>query len=468
MTVLCTARSVPARSHDKPSLAHHATETVRLAAPLAIAQLSQMAMSITDTILLGSLGSDALAAGGLGANLFFTVITLLQGVLQSVSVTVAQARGAQADHRVPSIYWTGLALSMLLALPAFVLLTFATPLLAASGQPPALAEHVGQYASVLRWAAPGSLIGIGMMRAFLPAIGAARRLLWVSVGGVVLNGFLNYGLIHGAWSLPRMGFLGSAAATTITIWVTALVLLALLHLHKRFRHFIAGSRRPHWPVMSELLSIGWPVAVIYGVETLLFLATSLVVGTLGVVALAAHQIALNVASVAFMVPLAIAQAANVRVGYWSGACHPAEARRAGFVALALGGGFMAASGTVMTLVPHGIIVLYLNPHEPSNAATISLAASLLTVAAVFQVVDGLQTVGAGCLRGLRDTRIPMLLAAIGYWGIGYPTGYWLAFHVGLGTKGLWWGLASGLATVACLMVARFYWKSRAAQHSAAA
>lgn len=122
---------------------------------------------------------------------------------------------------------------------------------------------------------------------------------------------------------------------------------------------------------------------------------------------------------------------------------------------------MAACGAVMTWVPHGIIVLYLNPHEPSNAATISLAASLLAVAAVFQIVDGLQTVGAGCLRGLRDTRVPMLLAAIGYWGIGYPTGYWLAFHAGLGAKGLWWGLAAGLATVACLMVTRFYWKSRA-------
>ncbi|WP_338860786.1 MATE family efflux transporter [Mycetohabitans rhizoxinica] len=461
MTHIGTAQRTPARHHGKPTLAHHATETARLAAPLAIAQLSQMAMGVTDTILLGSLGPDALAAGGLGAALFFTTMTLLQGVLQSVSVTVAQARGAQAEHRVPSIYWTGLALSLALAVPAFVLLSFATPLLVAAGQPSALAEPVGQYARVLRWAALGSLIGIGMMRAFLPAIGAARRLLWVSVGGVALNGFLNYGLIQGAWGLPRMGFLGSAAATTITVWLTALVLLALLHLPERFRPFVAGSRRPRWSVMSELLSVGWPVAVTYGVETMLFLATSLAVGTLGAAALAAHQIALNVASITFMVPLAIAQAANVRVGYWAGARHPVEARRAGFVALALGGGFMAASGAVITWVPHGIIALYLNPQEPSNAATISLAASLLAVAAVFQIVDGLQTVGAGCLRGLRDTRVPMLLAATGYWGIGYPTGYWLTFHAGLGAKGLWWGLAAGLATVACLMVARFYWKSRA-------
>lgn len=463
-----TTQKLPARQHGKSTLAHHAAETARIAAPLAIAQLSQMAMGVTDTILLGSLGPNALAAGGLGAHLFFTTMTLLQGVLQSVSVTVAQARGAQADYRVPSIYWTGLTLSILLSVPAFMLLSFATPLLAASGQPPALAEQVGQYASVMRWGVLGSLIGIGMMRAFLPAIGAARYLLWVSAGGVVLNGFLNYGLIHGMWGLPRMGFLGSAAATTITIWLTTLTLLALLHLPARFRHLVAGACHVRWSVMSELFAIGWPIAVAYGAETLLFLATSLSVGPLGAIALAAHQIALNVASVTFMVPLAIAQAANVRVGYWSGARHYMEARRAGFVALALGGSFMVASGTAMTLAPHGIIMLYLNPHEPANTATITLAASLLTVAAVFQVVDGLQAVGAGCLRGLRDTRVPMLLATIGYWGIGYPTGYWLAFHVGLGAKGLWWGLASGLTAVACLMVARFYWKSRPAEDGVAA
>jgi MATE family multidrug resistance protein len=257
-----------------------------------------------------------------------------------------------------------------------------------------------------------------------------------------------------------MGFLGSAAATAITIWLSAAVLLALLHLRPRFRHFVARTR-PHWPVMGELVAVGWPVAVTYGVETMLFLATGLMVGVLGSTSLAAHQIALNVASIAFMVPFAIAQAANVRVSYWAGAGRLPEARRAGFVALALGAGFMAAAGIVMTLVPHGIIGLYLDLRDPANATTVSLAASLLAVAAVFQVVDGIQTVGAGCLRGLKDTRIPMLLAAFGYWGIGFPTGYWFAFKLGLETRGLWWGLAAGLATVAAMMTIRFHWKSRA-------
>jgi MATE family multidrug resistance protein len=161
-----------------------------------------------------------------------------------------------------------------------------------------------------------------------------------------------------------------------------------------------------------------------------------------------------------MVPLAIGQAANVRVGYWVGAGVPVAARHAGFVALALGVGFMVCSGLVLITVPRTIVGLYLNLDDPANAHTVALAASLLGVAAVFQIVDGMQTVGSGCLRGLKDTRIPMLAAAFGYWGVGFPTGYVLAFHFELGAKGLWWGLAAGLASVAVLMTLRFHRISR--------
>jgi MATE family multidrug resistance protein len=259
----------------------------------------------------------------------------------------------------------------------------------------------------------------------------------VSIGGIGVNAVLNYGLIHGAYGLPRLGFLGSAVATTITIWLTAFALIWLLHGRARFRHFVSAAR-PKLPMMGELIGIGWPVAITYGVESTLFLATGLTVGVLGATALAAHQIALNVASVAFMVPLAIGQAANVRVGYWIGAGDPVAARHAGFVALGLGVAFMSLSGLVLILAPHAIVGLYLHLDDLANAATVSLAASLLGIAAVFQIVDGMQTVGSGALRGLRDTRIPMLAATFGYWGIGFPTGYWLAFHAGLGARGLWW------------------------------
>lgn len=445
-----------------PTFSRHAAETARLAAPLAIAQLSQMAMGVTDTILLGSLGADALAAGGLGAAMFFVVATLLQGILSSVSVTVANARGARADHRVPRIYWSGLLLCVLLAVPAFVLLSFTQPILLAFGEPAGLARNVGAYTGVLRWASLGSLIGVGMMRAFLPAIGAAKRLLWISIASVGVNAVLNYGLIHGAYGLPRLGLLGSAVATTTTVWLTAIALVALLHGRARYRRFITAAR-PNVPTMSELFSIGWPVAITYGVEAALFLATSLMIGLLGETQLAAHQIALNVASVTFMVPLAIGQAANVRVGYWLGAGQPMAARHAGFVAIGLGVAFMSLSGLVMIGAPHSIVGLYLRLDDPNNVRTVEIAASLLGVAAVFQIVDGMQAVGSGCLRGLKDTRIPMLAAAFGYWGVGFPTGYLLAFHAGFGARGLWWGLAAGLASVAVLMTLRFERMTRLAR-----
>ena len=438
-----------------PTLAHHAADTARLAAPLAVAQLSQMAMSVTDTVLLGSLGTGALAAGGLGANLFFVAVTVLQGVLTSVAVSVAQARGAQDEDQVAHIYWNGFALSLALSLPAFALLSFATPLLRALGEPALLAQHVGEYAAVLRWGTPASLIGVGLMRAFLPAIGAGKRLFWVSIASVFSNGFLNYGLIHGAWGLPRLGFLGSAAATTITVWLTAAVLMALLHLRPSHRRFVA-AQRPSAPLIGELVAVGWPVAITYAVETTLFLATGLLAGLLGAIPLAAHQIALNVASVTFMVPLAIGQAANVRVGYWAGAGHPRAARHAGFVALGLGVAFMSVSALTMVLAPRAIVGLYLHLDDAANAPTVALATTLLGVAAVFQIVDGVQAVGSGCLRGLKDTRIPMLAATLGYWGIGFPTAYLLTFRFGFGARGLWWGLAAGLATVACLMTLRFH------------
>jgi MATE family multidrug resistance protein len=446
--------SIQTRGTRSHSLARHARDTVRLAAPLAITQLSQMAMSITDTAMLGSLGAQALAAGGLAASLGFSITMLLQGVLSSLSVTVSHARGSSEESLVPRIYWTGLVLAGLLSIVAFGILSVVEPVLIALGEPASLAQAVAHYCLVLRWSAPATLVGIGVMRAFLPAIGAAERLLWVSVAGVFINAFLNYGLINGAFGLPRLGFLGSALATTLTLWVSALALLVLLHTRLSLRHWVRMVP-PHWPVLGELFAIGWPVAITYGVEVMFFLCASMMAGWMGAGTLAAHQIALNIASVAFMVPLALGQAANVRVAYWLGAGKPEAARHAGFVALALGAGFMAIAACTMVLIPRQIIGLYVRLDDPANAMTVALAIELLRVAALFQIVDGIQVVGSGCLRAFQDTRIPMCLAAFGYWGIGLPVGYFLGVRQGEGALGLWWGFAAGLASVALLMILRF-------------
>ena len=462
---------LPATQPPPLSLRRHVADTVRLAAPLAVAQVTQIAMGITDMVLLGSLGSAALAVGGLGTGLFFTTVLVLQGVLSAVAVLVSQARGAGRAERAPAIFRTGLLLTVLLAVPAFALLSAAEPILLALGEPADLAHEVGRYEDVLRWGVPGALLGLGLMRAFLPAIDRPRVILWVTLSAFGVNGLLNYGLIHGVWGLPRLGVLGSATATAATLWGTGLSLLGIVLLTPSLRHWAVpqptptGLRQKHIPrraaLFAELLRIGLPVGVTYGVEVTLFQSVGLLAGLIGTASLAAHQIALNVASFAFMVPLALAQAANVRVGFWTGAARPTEARRAGLVAIGLGAGFMALTGIVLLAAPRLIVSLYLAPGDPGNAETVRIAVSLLFVAAVFQIADGVQAVAAGGLRGLRDTRTPMLLAAFGYWGIGFTSGYALAFRLDAGAAGLWWGLAIGLAVVAVLLTLRFERRTRA-------
>lgn len=451
-----TGRLLPARV---PGVARHAIETMRLASPLAIAQLVQMAMGITDTVLLGTLGGNALAAGGLGASLFITVSVVLQGVLTALSVLVSQARGAGQDAQVPGLYWTGLLMVLLLVVPAVALFSAAEPLLLVVGEPPALAHDVGVFVDVLRWATPGALLGMGLMRAFLPAINQGGMILWVSLASAGANGLLCYGLVHGVSGLPALGLRGPALATVLSLSAGAVALLLLLHGRPALRRFVAW-RRPRLDLLGVMLRLGVPVSATFAVEAGLFLAIGLLIGRLGSVPLAAQQVALNVVSVAFMIPLAIAQAANVRVGHRVGAGDAPGARRAGLVAIGLGAAFEVAAALLLLVAPHTVIGLYLDPMLPANAETFAIAVSLVNVAIVFQVADGVQSVASGALRGLGDTRAPFLLATVGYWGVGFPAAWFLTIRAGWGAAGAWWGLAASLIVVAALLTRRFLQRSR--------
>jgi MATE family multidrug resistance protein len=447
------------------SFQRHLSATAWMSAPIALALLSEMAMGLTDTVMLGGIGGAALAAGGLGANIFFTGLIVLQGVLSGVSVFTARALGSGRDGEVPGIYWSGVALAGLLGALLFALVSFPGRLLLLAGEKPALVRDLSAYLHVLRWGVPGGMVGIGMMRQFLPAVGLQRVLLWVVPAAVGVNAGLNWVLIHGVrwggFAVPAFGMLGSAAATAVTITLLAGSLLGVLHGRRGWRRFVA----PAWPrarTMGAMLGIGLPVGLTVTVEAALFLATGFLAGGLGREVLAAHMIAISVCSTSFMVPLSIAQTANVRVAHASGAGLAEEARRAGFAAMALSVGFMAMMAALLTQAPGAIVAAYLGRTVPANAAVVALAVSLLHVAGVFQIVDGAQAAAAGALRGLRDTRVPMLLAAIGYWGIGFWAGRYLAFDKGLGVVGLWWGLSAGLAVAAASLVLRFALRSRVA------
>ena len=441
------------------SLAHHVAETMRLASPLAIAQLAQMAMGITDAVMLGSLGGGALAAGGLGESLFITVCVVLQGVMTALAVLASQARGAGRDAQVPVLYWTGLLLALLLVVPGFALFSAAEPMLLAAGEPAALAHDAGRFVGVLRWATPGALLGMGVMRAFLPAIDRGSMVLWVSLASAAGNGALCYGFIHGAWGLPALGLRGPALATVLSLTAGAVALLALLHGRPGLRRFVTW-RRPQLVLLGAMLRLGLPVSATFAVETGLFLAIALLIGQLGPVPLAAQQVALNILSVAFMVPLAIAQAANVRVGHCIGAGDRPGARRAGLVAIGLGAAFEVVAVLLLLAAPGAVVGLYLDPASPGSAEAFAIATALLNVVVVFQVADGVQCVAGGALRGLGDTRVPFVLAALAYWGVGFPAAWFLTSRAGWGVQGAWWGLAVGLIAVATLLTGRFLRRTR--------
>ena len=442
---------------DAGTVASHLRETLWITAPIAAALLSEIGMGLITTLMLGGVSDRALAAGAFATNVFITVLLVLQGALSGVSVLAADRLGAGRPSEVPALYWSGVLLAACLAVPLFAALSLCGPVLLWLGQPAVLVADVVTYMHVLRWAVPAGVVGIGTMRQLLPALGLQRVLLWVMPCMVVLHAGLNQVFIHGGAGVPAMGLEGSALATVVSLSVAASAML--LFLHGRFGRFVLFAR-PQTDHLARLVALGGPASGMIAVEAGLFLAFGVMAGALGPQVLAAHMIALSVASVSFMVPLAISQTANVRVATACGAGNPAAARRAGFCATVLAACFMGCSALVLGLAPHAIAGLYLGRVTPANAGTAALTVRLLRVAGVFQIADGTQVAASGALRGLQDVRVPMLLASMGYWGIGFTAGWLLAFRAGLGAVGLWWGLFAGLAAVAVALTWRFAGLSR--------
>jgi MATE family multidrug resistance protein len=454
MSVEQTFAAFTAPRHAGPRFGHEIAQTIRLAAPLALAQLAQVAMGATDTVLLGSLGRDSLAAGGLGANLYFTLMIVVAGGLISVSILVSHARGAGNEGRIAPILRGGFLLALLSALPPMLLLWNIQPILNAIGEPPALAAAIARYDRILLFAMPASLM-MATQRGYLAAMGRPWVVMAIAAAAIAANGLLNYGLIHGAWGFPRLGYIGSCTATLATIWaMTAVTGLAMWLTPGLRPHRVVG--RIDWRIVRELAVLGWPIALIMGVEIVLFSLAALLIGRFGATELAAHQISMSVVSITFMVPLALSQAVNVRVGFYMGQGSPRAARTAGAAAFVLGVGFMGIMGAILISLPDAIAGLYITEGDPTRGEVIALASRLLTIAAFFQVFDGGQTIAAGALRGLKDTRIPAIAAALGYWGVGFTIAWIAGVRMNLGAVGIWWGLAFGLAAVAILLTVRFW------------
>jgi len=447
------------RGCDGPSsgISAEVRATFALAAPLAAANLAQMAMGVTNTVMVGRLGAAPLAAVGLGGMLYFTFGVMLQGILFAVAPLAAHALGAGDRLAAGRIAGAGLVLGVLLALPFVAALTSLDRLLHALGYNLMLANEIGRYLRALAWGAP-AFLGIGVLRSLFAALSRPRPVMAVLLVCVASNALLNWSLIFGRLGAPALGVPGSGYASSINQWL----MLAGLALCTRIMPRLAGLRLLRGAFaasrteMRNILGLGLPIAGMRGLEVGVFLAAGILIGLLGAAALGAHQLVLNCASISFMVPLGLSQAATVRVARELGAGRVFAARRAAFVALALGTGFMGITAIVLLTFPQTLIAVYVDVADPANRETVEIARRLIVIAALFQVFDGMQVIAAGALRGYRDTMVPMLLATFGYWGVGFAGGWLLAFPLGYGTVGLWWGLALGLAVVAVLLALRLH------------
>ncbi len=443
-----------------PSLAAEVRATLALAVPLVLVQLSQMSMSFVDVMMVGRLGTEALAAIVLGSTTFFTLALLCVGVLVAVQPTVAQAVGAGDETAAGRGARQGLWLALILGVPFTIALGWAEPVLLATGQAPETAALAADYLGAIRWGFVPNLL-FTALRGLCEGDARPRPVLAVTLVGVATNVVLNYGLMFGAWGLPALGVVGTGWSSALTMTVMFVALAAYVRTGPlgRFRVF-SGLRRPDPEALGALFRLGWPIGVGFGLEGGLFTAATLLVGRLPdhEVALAAHQIALNAASVTFMVPLGIGMAGGIRVGQAAGAGDLDGAARAGWTATALGASFMVVSALVFWLRPDVIIWIYAGTDPQAEVA--ALAATLLGIAAVFQLFDGVQAAAAGALRGLKDTRVPMLIAAASYWGVGLTVGGGLGLAAGGGAPGLWWGLTLGLATASVGLTLRFARQTR--------
>jgi multidrug resistance protein, MATE family len=433
-------------------------ETVRLAWPIALTQVGQIAMMTTDLALIGRLGDTAIAAVGLAHLILFVGFVLGMGPVSAVAPLTAQGFGAREPRVMRRALRVGLWAAVLLGIPVnIVQQLWGEDILVAAGQSSEIATLAARYLAGLTWSMIPAWCFIAL-RNFMGAVNRPEPALWITLAAIPVNGLLAYALIHGAFGLPRLDLLGAGLATTCVNVCMCAAAIGVCYLCRPFKKYRVLGRfwRPDWELMRQLLAIGLPISGAFMLEWGLFSSGALLMGWISTTALAAHQIALQVATILFMVPFGISLAATVRVGHAVGRRDPAATLRAGYSAIALGAVFMIAMTAIIVALRDVIPLLFLGGDASATTDTARLAATLLLVGASYFITDGVQAIAAGALRGLNDTRIPMLFATVSFWLIGFTSACGLAFPLGLGAIGIWIGFAIGVGTFAALLVWRFH------------
>jgi multidrug resistance protein, MATE family len=451
------------RAKSRSPLAGEIAATLALSWPLVLANVAQSAMTTTDLIMLGRLSPRALAAGALGYNLFLPLLLLGLGLVGAVAPIAASLRGADPDDDAglrQAAHQSFLSVIVLVA-PMWALLWNAKSLLVAFGEDPELAAMAASYLHGLQWAlAPGFLFFA--TRSIFAALHRTGPTLLAGVLAVGVNALANYLLIFGKFGLPALGVFGSGLATCIAqcFMLAILIFYAFVDPHLARYRLFSGAWRIDWPKLKQLWRLGVPIGVSITIEILVFSGAVFFMGLIGAASLEGHAIVFQIASLAFMVPLGVSQAATVRVGHSYGARDAAGVSRSGWTALAVCLGFMIVSASTMLAFPDFLLSGFIAVDALANAPIVERARAFLRVAALFQIFDGAQAVEAGMLRGVHDARAPMMIALFGYWGVGLPIGLGLAFATPLAGTGLWIGLACGLACVSAMLLARWRAKER--------
>ncbi|NIK90377.1 MATE family multidrug resistance protein [Rhizomicrobium palustre] len=438
-------------------------ELMKLALPLIATQLAQMAILTTDVIMLGRLSKEALAGAALGNTVFYFAWLFGLGPTAAISPMIAHILGAKPRDKagVRAATRMGFWAIILLSVPLTAFLFFAKDVLILLQQKPELAEAASHFVQPLGFGMIFSL-GFQVLRSYATALEKPNSALWVMLAAILFNAAADYALIFGHFGFPKLGLVGSGIASASSYAFSFFAMLVVVFLTPKLREYRIFRRfwRWDWPKFIEVFRLGMPIGMTMLFEAALFNSSMLIMGTFSTAALAAHQVALNVPSLTFMVPLGIAMAATVRVGLFAGAEDRHGVRRAGLTALTIGGGFMIFTALFLALFPRQIAGLYFAADDRANADVLALAITYLRIAAAFQVFDGVQVVASFALRGLKDARMPMWIAGASYWLIGFPLCLGLGVWAHWQGIGVWIGLAFALMTAAILLSWRFVALSR--------
>lgn len=433
----------------------HGRAILSLGLPLIGGHMAQTAIGVTDTVMLGWYGVDALAAATLGSTFFFVLFIFGSGFAWAVMPMVASFAADGDETGLRRATRMGLWLSLGFGLLALPVMIASEPILRALGQGDALAANVGSYLGIAGFGILPALL-VMVLKSYLAALERTQVVLWITVLGAVVNALVNYAFIFGNWGAPELGIRGAAIASVVTQAVSLVGIViyarAVLPEHALFQRLW----RPDWQMLSQVFRLGWPIGLTSLSEVGLFGASGLMMGWLGTVPLAAHGIALQLASITFMVHMGLSNVATIRAGNAYGRGDPAHMEKGAAVVTGMSLAMAVATIVLFLALPEPLISLFMQQDEPQRLQILAIGTGLLAMAALFQLVDGAQVIALGLLRGVQDTRVPMIFAALSYWVVGMPCSYLFGFVFEMGGIGVWLGLVVGLGLASVLLSARFW------------